>query len=787
MKFEQAFCEEIFRKKYMLNSESTPEDVFQGVATEVSSVEKDKEKWGQIFCELMQDGYFSGGGRIMANARPYGKHKYYNNCFTIPFKDSLYEIYGSIRDEALIAKADGGCGSNMSNIRPRNAPLSVGGVASGPISWMKISNTSAKEIMDGGGRRAAIIKLLIDNHPDVISFATCKQGENTGLDQMNISVAITSKFMDAVEKDLDWDLVFKDKVYKTLKARELYEIITKNAFQHNEPGVFFIDRVEQDNNSHEFKLDCVNPCLKDDATVIKKDTGIIPLKELQIGDYIWSREGWTKVVAKFPTGNKEVFSYKVYGGKTFESTANHEVEYNKVKVQVQHASCIDRFLVGRDKTETLPTEIESNNSLGFHDVWDITVDNESHTFWCQGFSISNCGEITLPSDGGVCNLGAINLVKFVKNAFEDSAEFDFEHLKKVVQVAVRFLDNIVDVTLFPLDFIEKIQKDWRRLGLGVSGVGDVFVMMKMKYGEKESEELADKIAQTICYTAYETSSDLAKEKGPFLKYNYDEIINRGFVKKLPQYIKDKIKANGLRNIGLLTIAPTGTTSIAFFKNCSSGIEPIFSTKYSRTVRLDNEQTKQETVYDYAYLEFVKKFGEDAKLPDYFITTAELDPYKGVDIQAVFQNYIDHSISKTANLPMNYTYEQYKDLFMYAYKKGLKGFTSFNPGGCCSTDTEIITTLGVRTFGDILESEGINVYSEETRGWFDLVNGVKIFDGNKNPYEIKRAFVRGKSSDMINLKLENGEIISVSPEHKFKVSGKWVNAEHLMEGDELDVY
>ncbi len=446
----------------------------------------------------------------------------------------------------------GGVGFDISKLRPKSSNLSMGGESSGVVSFLRIFDQSAKTIMTGGQRRSAHIALLDISHPDIEEFITIKQGEtNKELTQFNISVKISDKFIEAVENDKDWNLTFNGKIYKTVKAKYLYDLLAKNAFIHNEPGIFNSDKIERYNNGYwAFKLDRVNPC----------------------------------------------------------------------------------------------------------------------------------GEIVMPSYS-LCCLSALNLSRFIVNAFEDDAYFDYSDFAANVKTAIRFLDNVLDRTAYPLKRIEDFSKKWRRIGLGFTGLGDALAMLKIPYGSDESIIIAGQITKALRDNSYSASSDIAAEKGSFPEFNSTKFLDAEFVKTLPEEIRKKIAAQGMRNIQLNTVAPTGTISLSIGQNCSSGIEPIFSLEYKRTIRTGvNDETRTENVYDYAWLEYKRKFGDNSAVPEYFTTTLYIDPYKSIDFQAEVQKYIDHSISKTLNLPMKTTFDEYKNLFMYAYKKGVKGFTTFNPEG-----------------------------------------------------------------------------------------------------------
>jgi ribonucleoside-diphosphate reductase alpha chain len=557
-KWLQNISREIFEQKYMLHGEKDILEVFRLIAEEAAAPEAEKERKAvrDRFFKTMAEGRLIPAGRILANARRKSPMKNYNNCFTIDIEDSLEGIYDSLKEDSLIGKMGGGVGFDASKLRPKGSPLSGGGESSGVVSFLRIFDQSAKTIMTGGHRRSAHIALLDISHPDIEEFITVKQGDrNKELTQFNISVKVTDAFIKAVEEDAEWKLQFGGKVYKTLPARELYDLLTANAFRHNEPGIFNADVVEKYNNGWwAFKMDRVNPC----------------------------------------------------------------------------------------------------------------------------------GELVMPPYS-LCCLSALNLTSFVRSPFTETAEFDWDGFEETAAVGVRFLDNILDVTAYPLKKIEDFSKQWRRIGLGFTGFGDALCMLRMKYGEADSLAFAEKLGKRLRDASYSASAGLAADKGPFPACEIEKLLKAEFIKTLPKDIRGEIKKYGLRNIGLNTIAPTGTTSLSVGQNCSSGIEPIFSLEYSRTIRTGKgDETRTEQVYDYAWLKYLETEGgadtDGVTPPPYFITAADVPPKKSIDTQAVLQKYIDHSISKTLNLAPGTTLKEYKDLFLYAYKKGLKGFTTFNPEG-----------------------------------------------------------------------------------------------------------
>lgn len=562
--WKQELSKEIFTKKYLINQGDIDIDqVFESVSEEIASVEKTKEKqeyWKDVFYKELINKRFIPAGRIIANARPYSKVKNYNNCFAIEIKDSMEGIFSALKDDALIQKQGGGVGFSLSHLRPKGATINAGGESSGPLSFLRIFNESAKSIHTGGGRRGAHIATLDISHPDIEEFITCKHGDkNKEFTQFNLSVCITDKFIDAVKQDLDWNLEFEGKIYKTVKAKYLYELMTKNAFIYAEPGILCVDTINKESNvSYIGSCEQTNPC------------GEVPL---------------------------------------------------------------------------LPYES--------------------------------------------CNLGSLKLSTFVLNPFKKHANIDWSQLEKSIEVAIKFLDNNLDASAYPLKRIEHTVKSLRRIGLGFTAYADMLIKLGLSYGSKEALQFTNKLGAFIRDTAYRYSIQLAKEKGSFEKFDADKYLKSEFCKRLPEDIKHAIKKYGIRNSSLLSVAPTGTISLSVGQNCSSGIEPVFSFEQKRKIRTGNgDETTEQITYSEVFLDFKNYFegkynSKDIEIPGYFKTTANITPKEHIDTQSVWQKYIDNSISKTINIPREFTYEQYKDLFLYAYDAGCKGITSFWEGGALS--------------------------------------------------------------------------------------------------------
>jgi ribonucleoside-diphosphate reductase alpha chain len=416
---------------------------------------------------------------------------------------------------------------------------------------MQVLDSTCRTIMSAGQRRGAQMGVMRCDHPDIEKFITAKR-ENAQLQMFNLSVAITAEFMEAVKKDSDWDLKFDGKVMKTVKARDLWDLIMRSTYDYAEPGFILIDKINQMNN----------------------------------------------------------------------------------------------------------------------------------LYYCEDIRATNpCGEQPLPPYGA-CLLGSVNLTRFVRNEFSENAEFDFERLTEVVSVAVRMLDNVIEQSNYPLEQQRNEACSKRRMGIGITGLGDTLIFLRSKYGSAESVEITGRIMQTITHAAYRASIELAKEKGAFPVFDSEKYCAGNFVKTLPEDIQAGIAKHGIRNSHLTSIAPTGTISL-LAGNVSSGLEPVFAFHYTRKIRNSHENDVTEVeIADYAYHKYCEALNVDSvaekDLPDYFVSSAEVTPAAHLEIQAVLQKYVDSSISKTINIPQDYPFADFESIYMQAYEKGLKGCTTFRP-------------------------------------------------------------------------------------------------------------
>lgn len=569
----------VFLDRYALKDktgkaiERTPEEMWRRVAHAVAQVEPKKIRavWEEKFNAAMQDFTFVPGGRILSGAGT-GYNVTFYNCFVIPSPhDSRDGILKTLGQMVEIMSRGGGVGINLSSLRPRGARVNkVNGFSSGPCNWAELFSVATKDIIQqGGSRRGALMLMLWDWHPDVEEFITVKQ-DLSRINGANLSVCVSDKFMEAVKKDADWDLVFPDKtdpeydkkwdgylpnwlalgkkviVQKTIKARALWDLIASAAWKSAEPGVVFMERYNKWFNNYYFEyINCVNPC----------------------------------------------------------------------------------------------------------------------------------GEEGLPN-WGVCNLCSINLSALVN----DKGEMDYARLAEIAKIGVRFQDDVIDADFYVFEEIRKVQQQGeRRIGLGTMGLGDALIKMKLRYGDKESLPVIDKIYKTIRDAAYEASVEIAAEKGPFPKIQIKKHLDGYFIKQLPESTRKAMKKHGIRNSVILQQAPTGSTSL--LSGVSSGIEPVYEFEFIRRDRL-GEHTLRHPLYDAWCEEFKVVNGREPARedrPSWFASANDLMPEDHVYVQATIQKYVDASISKTVNAPATHTVEDVKRLYTLAYEQGCKGIAYMREG------------------------------------------------------------------------------------------------------------
>ena len=628
---------DIWDKKYRLTTkdgspvDNSIEDTYMRVARALADVEETEEKrseWYEKFAKALRHGAIPAG-RITSNA---GAQAYKPATSTINctvsgiIEDSMDNILHKVHEAGLTLKAGCGIGYEFSTLRPKGAYVSgAGAYTSGPLSFMDIYDKMCFTVSSAGGRRGAQMATFDIGHPDVVDFIRSKR-EDGRLRQFNLSLLVTKEFMEAVKNDGDWKLAFP---------------------------------------------------------ISKKES-----KELDVTDsnqVVWR---------EWPTDNKYL--------------ANKE---GLVACKVYKTLRAQRLW-----------DIIMASTYDYAEPGFILIDkvNEMNNNWfCENIRATNpCGEQPLPPYGS-CLLGSINLTKFVDEPFTDKARFNWGEFRETVATFTRMLDNVVEINGLPLEEQRHEIMSKRRHGMGYLGLGSTMTMLKLKYGAEDSLRFTEQVTKEMALVGWQTGLELAQEKGPAPILEEDFTVTPEMLRKRPEMIKDGYKLgdsikgkvlhakysrymqkvaqerpamiegmieHGCRFTHHSSIAPTGTISLSLANNASNGIEPSFAHHYSRNIIREGKKTKEKVdVLSYellAYREHINANAmpfsdkEDEKLPDYFISADEITPKAHVDVQAAAQRWIDSSISKTANVPTEYAYDDFKDIYLYAYDQGLKGCTTF---------------------------------------------------------------------------------------------------------------
>ena len=559
----------VLEKRYLKKDKNgkvieKPAELFHRVAKAIAaadaiydpsaSLEAREEEYFKVMSDL---DFLPNSPTLMNAGRELGQ---LSACFVLPVEDSMESIFDAVKYTALIHKSGGGTGFSFSRLRPEQDRVgSTGGIASGPVSFIRAFDTATDVIKQGGMRRGANMGILSVDHPDIMKFITAKE-DMTSLTNFNLSVAVSREFMEAVKAGTEYNLInpHNKEVFGKMKAREVFDKIVDGAWRTGDPGIIFIDRINQDNPTPKLgRIESTNPC------------GEQPL---------------------------------------------------------------------------LPYES--------------------------------------------CNLGSINLARMLKTV-KDNCEIDYPKLARIVKIAVRFLDNVIDVNKFPLPQIEKRTKETRKIGLGVMGFADMLIQLGIPYNSEAGLTVASEIMNFIQTESFKASEELAEERGVFPAFE-------GSIYDVPNGPK-------IRNAARTTIAPTGTLSI--IASCSGGIEPVFALSFTKNI-LDGshlievnpyfaEKARQGGFYSE---ELMKKLAEGSHLKDiegipdeiknYFVTAHEITPEWHIRMQAAFQNSTDSAVSKTVNFPREATKESVEKVYMMAYEAGLKGITIYRDG---SREGQVLTT------------------------------------------------------------------------------------------------
>jgi ribonucleoside-diphosphate reductase alpha chain len=569
----QEVSADVLREKYARGDETTVAEVRARVARALAAHDAEplRLEMEQRFL-WAQDHGFVPAGRINS-AAGLGMKATLMNCFVQPVGDAISGrdgavpgIYGAVAEAAETMRRGGGVGYDFSAIRPAGSAVKgTQSRASGPVSYMAVFDASCRTVESAGARRGAQMGVLRIDHPDIDAFVAAK--DNGAFSNFNLSVGVTDAFMRAVLDDAEVDLTHAAEpgpvaadarrrpdglwVYRTVRARDLWDRVIRSTYDHAEPGVLFLDRINGENN--------------------------------------------------------------LYYAETLAAT-------------------------------------------------------------------NPCGEQPLPPYG-CCDLGSLDLTRFVHEPFTNRARFDFGLLREVATVAVRMLDLALDATEWPLPQQAEEARNKRRVGLGFMGLGSALVMLGLRYDADEGRDFAAAVARELRNAAYAASVELAREKGAFPLFDAGRYLDGAFAHRLPDELRERIARHGIRNSHLLSIAPTGTIALAFADNASNGIEPAFSWTYQRKKRMPDDSTRVYEVADHAW-RLYRHLGHDvsdpAALPPQFVTALEMAAHDHLHMMAAVQPYVDGAISKTVNVPADYPFDAFRDLYTDAWRAGLKGLATYRP-------------------------------------------------------------------------------------------------------------
>ena len=635
--FQEASMD-IWDKKYRLVSKTgepvdkSMDDTYQRVARALADVETpaQREHWYERFLWALRRGAIPAG-RITSNAGAL-EHKPATstiNCTVSgTIHDSMDDILNKVHEAGLTLKAGCGIGYEFSTLRPRGAYVSgAGAYTSGPLSFMDIYDKMCFTVSSAGGRRGAQMGTFDVGHPDAMEFIRAKR-ENGRLRQFNLSLLITDEFMQAVREDREWKLAFP------LLRKE---------------------------------FDAEKPDLSDETK------------------YVWREWPYSE---NFVVGESGLVACKVY-----------------------------KVVPARRMWDVIMSSTYDFAEPGF--ILIDRVNEMNNNWWCENIRATNpCGEQPLPPYGS-CLLGSVNLTRFVRQPFTDQAQFDWDEYREVVKIFTRMLDNVVEVNGLPLEGQRNEILRKRRHGMGFLGLGSTMTLLRMKYGSSESVQFTEDVSREMAVAGWEAALELSREKGPAPIMNEEFTVTADMLRKRPEMKRDGWKVGskipgrvlharysrymqrvatvapalvdqlalvGARFTHHTSIAPTGTISLSLANNASNGIEPSFAHHYFRNVIREGKKSKEKVdVFSFELLAYRELINAKAmpnstnpaeKLPDYFTTADDITPTEHVDIQAASQKWIDSSISKTANVPTDFKYESFKDIYLYAHEKGLKGCTTF---------------------------------------------------------------------------------------------------------------
>ncbi len=630
----------LLEKRYCHNNE-TPEDVFKRVAHRLSNGDI---KFEEKLFNLMINGVFLPNSPTLYNAG-YKDEASYFACFVVPIEDTIDSIFDAVKTMAKIFQSGGGTGFSFSNLRPKNSILSRGGVSSGPISFIKQFDTVVETVKQGGYRRGAALASLRCDHPDILEF--CKSKINNNLQNFNISVAATDDFMKKISTNKSIDL-YHPKVGKisSIKAKDLFDIISFCAWNSGDPGMLFIDTINKTNPFYPDEvIDATNPCVTGDVLVLTPD-GEKRVDQIKIGDEVITkpRINLTNNNSEFSVGyiksietylNMDVYELTYFDGclkkRTIKTTKSHQFYINNTNQIIDTKSIInllDNKIIPSVETFDGKTPIVSYKYVGKEIVYDL-FEERTDTWITNDLVSRGCGEVPLLPNMA-CNLGSINLSKFVRKN-----EFDFERFDEICEFATKVLLNVNKLSGFPIPEIKTMVERTNAIGVGIMGFADTMIKLSIFYDSQECLDFIDKIG-----TIYKESTERVNP-GEFHFYHR-------------------------------VIAPAGSLSI--LSDSSSGIEPVFDNVFERNLTIGKIEEAR-----------------DIYKSEYCRTAHQISPEWHVKVQAAFQKWTDAAVSKTVNLPHDASVDDVKNIYKLAWELGCKGCTVYVDG---SKNNQVLTNKSV---------------------------------------------------------------------------------------------
>lgn len=681
----------IMTRKYLHPGEK-PEDFIPRVVSIFSDKLKPKAQ------AVLENAHFLPAGRTLFGAGFKGKRKVsLSNCYIVGNieEDSIEAIFDAAKMIARISSYGGGSGLAIDNLRPKGAPVNNSALTStGAVSFLNIFDVTGSTIGQNGRRAALMVGLRCD-HPDIYEFLRIKQN-NEKLSSMNISIKFTDEFMKAVEENRSYTLYFESeetgRIEKVINARDFFMEFCETQQDYGEPGSIFIDRVQHYHILSEYddyKIDISNPCLAG-YTRILTDKGYFPIESLTGQKVnIWNGFKFSRVVPKITGYNQKMVRVSFSNGASIDCTLYHKFimsDGNRKEAKDLHiGDQLCQWTLPSDTNTQYSETVTNIQSIPDAEVVYCLNELDNHSFIAEGILVGNCSEY-FGIRGNSCNLGSINIYNMIDQRFTNEASINYERLRNITDIAVRMLDEILDYgrDMQPLELNKQIIDNWRSIGLGIFGIADAFVALGVKYGSPKSCEIAQSIMKEILKQAIMTSSLIAKEKGSFKKFDAEKTIKSPIMQLFPE-LHDMIRENGLRNGSLLSIAPTGTISL-FAGKFTGGLEPMFKIAYERTSHSMEDSKKTFTVYARGVEDLLKYHGcenltpAEAKKRFPFLVESHEVPYMDrVKFQGALQEYVDNAISSTVNLPNSATVEDIFNIYMEAWKVGVKGITVFRDG------------------------------------------------------------------------------------------------------------